>query len=180
MARPNRLSLRTMRTSTGDAGPAGGRGKWSIPGVPHRGWTCVDMEDLGEPAQVCEMCESSHVRFVHFMSHQRYPAVLKVGCVCAGHMEENYAAAQGRDSRMQSRAARRARWLTRRWRTSARGNEWIRSDGFRVTVQHRADGWAVSLAREDTDDVYHGRRRFRTSAAAKLAAFDAITRLGQS
>jgi len=169
-----------MPTSTDDAGRAGGRGKWSTPGVPHRGWMCVDVEDLGEPTHVCEMCESSSVRFVHFMSHQHYPDVLEVGCVCAGHMEENHAAARGRDSRMQARATRRMRWLRRRWRTSARGNEWLRSDGYRVTIQQRADGWAVSLAREDTNDVFHGRRRFRTSDAAKLAAFDAITRLGQS
>lgn len=26
------------------------RGKWSKAGVPHKGWHCVDIEDLGEPA----------------------------------------------------------------------------------------------------------------------------------
>jgi hypothetical protein len=25
------------------------RGKWSMPSVPHKGWHCVDIEDLGEP-----------------------------------------------------------------------------------------------------------------------------------
>ena len=26
-----------------------GRGKWGKGGVPHKGWKCVDVEDLGEP-----------------------------------------------------------------------------------------------------------------------------------
>lgn len=25
------------------------RGKWSMPGVPLKGWHCVDVEDLGVP-----------------------------------------------------------------------------------------------------------------------------------
>lgn len=32
-------------------------GEWAQCGVPHKGWTCVDIEDLGEPSAVCEMCE---------------------------------------------------------------------------------------------------------------------------
>ena len=30
-----------------------GTGKWRQQGVPHRGWTCIDIEDLGEPAHTC-------------------------------------------------------------------------------------------------------------------------------
>lgn len=41
------------------------RGKWSAAGVPHRGWHCVDIEDLGEPQAECEMCESQTIRYVH-------------------------------------------------------------------------------------------------------------------
>jgi hypothetical protein len=43
------------------------RGKWSQPGVPHKGWVCVDIEDLGEPSLTCEMCESQNIRYVHYM-----------------------------------------------------------------------------------------------------------------
>jgi hypothetical protein len=35
------------------------------------------------------MCESQAVRFVHYMEHDDYPEVLEVGCVCAGHMEQD-------------------------------------------------------------------------------------------
>jgi hypothetical protein len=39
-------------------------GKWSQLGVPHRGWHCVDVEDLGEPSQLCQMCEGVDVRYI--------------------------------------------------------------------------------------------------------------------
>lgn len=62
-------------------------GKWSLPGVPHKGWSCVHFEDLGEPSQICGMCESAEVRFVHYMEHPEFSETLAVGCVCAEHME---------------------------------------------------------------------------------------------
>jgi hypothetical protein len=49
---------------------------------------------------VCEMCESQTIRYVQHMEHPDYPDVLKVGCICAGHMEENLSEYIGRDSCM--------------------------------------------------------------------------------
>ncbi|MQT13074.1 hypothetical protein [Segnochrobactrum spirostomi] len=72
-------------------------GKWSMPGVPHKGWTCIDIEDLGAPDAVCEMCERQDIRYVPAMQHADYPEILHCGCICAGHMEANVerAAARG-------------------------------------------------------------------------------------
>jgi hypothetical protein len=36
--------------STEEEVVAAKRGKWSAAGVPHKGWVCVDIEDLGEPS----------------------------------------------------------------------------------------------------------------------------------
>src|SRR5262245_50790777 len=95
-----------------------GTGKWREPGVPHRGWTCVDIEDLGEPSHTCEMCETMVVRYAHAMTHPDYPEELRVGCICAGHMEEDLIGAQRREATFKARQARRAKWLTRQWRVS--------------------------------------------------------------
>src|SRR5665647_1546165 len=107
---------------------AAGRGKWSQAGVPHRGWTCVDIEDLGRPLRSCEMCESQIIRHVHFMEHPDNPEVLEVGCICAGHMEGDLVAAERREAGMRSRAGKRSRWLSRKWRVSAKGNDWLTAD----------------------------------------------------
>ena len=32
-------------------------GKWENPSVPHSGWECIDIQDLGEPVMTCQMCE---------------------------------------------------------------------------------------------------------------------------
>lgn len=156
---------------------AAGRGKWSKAGVPHKGWQCVDIEDLGEPQIECDMCELQTIRYVHHMEHPNYPEILEVGCVCAGHMEGDVAAARTRESSMKSRAGKRKRWLSRKWRISAKGNPWIKADGYRVTVYRRGSGWAATVSSEDNSLVQHSRRNYKTEDQAKLAAFDHITRL---
>src|SRR5262249_44444099 len=74
-----------------------GTGKWRQPGVPHRGWECTGIEDLGACAITCEMCEVQLIRYVHEMRHPDYPDALNVGCICAGHMEEDLVGARERE-----------------------------------------------------------------------------------
>lgn len=145
--------------------------------VPHKGWNCVEIEDLGEPQAECAMCESQTIRYVHHMEHPDYSGLLGVGCVCAGHMEGSLAAAKSRELSMRSRTGKRARWLNRVWKISAKGNPTIKADGFRVTVYERGDGYAATIAAVDGSMVQHARRNFQTLSQAKLAAFDHITRL---
>lgn len=154
------------------------RGKWSKAGVPHKGWECVDVEDLGEPQVECEMCESQTLRYVHHMQHPNYAEVLQVGCVCAGHMEGDVNASTAREQTMKSRAAKRVRWPGRLWKVSRKGNPNIKADGYHITVYPRSGGWAFTLADVlDRNRVFHARRNYLDIRTAKLAAFDSITRL---
>lgn len=71
---------------------------WNKEGVPHRGWRCIDVEDLADlvdgteeiPYEQCEMCGNERIRFVHLMQHPDYPHELRVGCVCAEKMSDDY------------------------------------------------------------------------------------------
>ncbi|GMR20329.1 MAG: hypothetical protein BMS9Abin36_0924 [Gammaproteobacteria bacterium] len=153
------------------------RGKWSQAGVPHKGWSCIDIEDLEEPSEVCEMCESQEIRYVHYMTHPEYPHVLGVGCICSGHMEGDLVSAKTRDAKMQSRAQKRKRWLTRAWKISAKGNDYIKADGYVVTVYPKGKNWGATIAAEVGSYVKHSRLQYRTPEQAKLAAFDVITKL---
>ena len=121
-------------------------GKWTQPGVPHKGWTCVDIEDLGSLAHVCQMCEVQDVRYGHTMEHPDYAEELRVGCVCAGHMEEDLVGARAREDTFKASRSRRARWLTRQWRTSRSGNEYLNTDGFNVVVFRVGGGWSARLS----------------------------------
>lgn len=158
---------------------AHGRGLWGERNVPKAGWICVGIEDMGEPLRICEMCSSARIRYVHYLAHPaRSGDPLAVGCVCAGLLMGDEEGAQSRDATMRSRAAKRGRWLKRRWRRSARsGNEWLRADGFAVTIYRRRDwGWGAVVSRERDDFQHHTHADSYSQDAAKLAAFDLISR----
>jgi hypothetical protein len=133
----------------------------------------VDVEDLEEPAATCEMCESQVIRFVHCMEHPDYPSVLRVGCICAGHMEGDVEAAKRREASMRSRASKRKRWLGRTWRTSKVGNPWILADGYHVVVDPEGSGWGAKISSGDYER--RSKRYYATADLAKLAAFDVIS-----
>jgi len=155
---------------------AAGRGKWSQAGVPRSGWQCVNIEDLGEPIVTCDMCETQIIRYVHHMKHPYYPDMLGVGCVCAGHMEGDLAAAKGRETSMKSRASKRDHWLSRKWLVSQNGNDYIRAYGYRIVVYERDDEW-VACVNDDTNSFTKYISNNLTSDEAKLAAFDYIMQL---
>lgn len=152
------------------------RGKWSVAGVPHRGWHCVDIEDLGSPSDTCEMCESKSIRYVHHMEHPDYPGTLKTGCVCAGHMEGDLTGARTREASMRNRASKRMRWTSRKWKYSGKGNSYIKADGHRVTVYVKGAGFGVVVSQDATTYQKHSNRVFKSESEAKLAAFDHITK----
>ena len=114
-------------------------GKWSHAGVPHKGWRCVDVEDLGEPSTICEMCETMEIRYVHIMEHDDWTGTLRCGCVCAGHMEQDLKGAKRREAGMKSRARRRAAFpQSPRWKHSReKGTPYIKVDGIHVMVMPR-------------------------------------------
>ncbi|MEO5327063.1 MAG: hypothetical protein H7829_02350 [Magnetococcus sp. THC-1_WYH] len=94
---------------------------------------CVDVYDLEEATGTCGMCGREEIRYVHVMDHPHYPEALDVGCICAGKMT-NYGGPRERENRLKNKASRRTRWLSRKWRVSAKGNEFLNTDGFNITI----------------------------------------------
>lgn len=146
--------------------------------MPHRGWTFVGDEDLGEPSKLCEMCESQDVRYVQYLEHPDYPETLAVGCVCAERMEEDYVNPRKRERRLQNIAKRRANWPKRNWQISQKGNSYLNTDGFNLTVfeTHDEEGsfWALTVTNRSTAASKRGKGRYTSKQAAKSAAFDAL------
>ena len=80
------------------------------------------------------MCESIEIRFVHLMEHSDYPEVLGVGCICAEHMDQDYIGPSLREKKLRSKAQRRKTWANRNWHNSAKGNFYLNTEGFNLTV----------------------------------------------
>lgn len=154
--------------------PSGG--KWSEAGVPHRGWEVVECFKLEDREQLCEMCERQHVMFVHVMRHENYHDDLRVGCVCAGHMEEDMSAAHQREVQFRNRSKRRANWLNRKWKRSvySAGSQVLRTDGMQITVYPSGNHWAAAISHRASGHRRHSKLFYKTADEAKLAAFDVM------
>lgn len=150
------------------------RGKWSEKTIPHKGWSCVGVDDLEEPSQLCEMCESVEIRYVHYMEHPDYPGTLGVGCVCAEHMEDDYVRPREREKGLRRLGERRKSWANRRWRISQNGNSYIKTEGFNVVIYDRDGGFGVSIARRESGRRQTGKQIYPTLAEAKASALKAL------
>lgn len=158
--------------------------RWDKPDIPHKGWTCADMFDVradGESVEeanyeACEMCGNERIRFVHLMRHQQHDGELRVGCVCAEKMSGDYQTPKKREQVLRSRAVRRAKWLTRRWKTSRKGHPWLKAGDFHIVVsQENLNPARYRLYINER----RGQRTYNSEDAAKLAAFDAIELMKQ-
>jgi hypothetical protein len=150
-------------------------GKWSEKNIPHNGWTCSDVEDLGEVSDICEMCESQHIRYVHIMTHPSYPEELRVGCVCAGNMEENLAHARKREDFMKSRVGKRKRWLSRKWKISNNGNQYLDVDGFHIVIFEKYGKLTGLVKNTDGSIERYSQKKYDNEKQLKLACFDVMT-----
>lgn len=153
-------------------------GKWSATDVPHKGWTCIDVEDLGAPDAICQMCEVKDIRYVHHMQHPKYSGTLGVGCICAENMEQDYVNPRLREHRLKNLAQRRKNWLTRKWKVSRHGNPYLNTDGFNITIfPHRDGSWGGKIQDRRTGESKSSKKRYKTEKQVKLATFDAMVKL---
>ena len=159
---------------------------WDKEGVPHKGWTCVDMIDLGEDSEdmnfetrkaelyeKCEMCNQEGIRYVHIMEHPKYDGQLQVGCICAEKMENEYTAPREREKNLKNRHKRKMNFLKRDWECRSNGNIVLKYKGNYITIMHskyNQSYYGVAYAREFIW-TYQG-EKIKDIKTARLAAFN--------
>ncbi|MCI8797450.1 MAG: UvrD-helicase domain-containing protein [Dorea sp.] len=129
---------------------------WKCEDVPHSGWSCTGVEDLGAPVGICEMCGYQIIRYVHHMEHPEYRN-LAVGCVCAGRMEGDVEGAKRREAEFKNRQSRRTNFLKRKWKRSKKGNEYLKIDSHIVVLYQDMKGkgvWKYSVDNEFFKDTF--------------------------
>ena len=137
---------------------------WNQP-LPQKGWKCLDVV---EGSGSCEMCGKEDIRFIHIMKHPKVNDEISVGCVCAEKMSNDYVNPRRRESALKSTISRRKKWLTRRWRISAKGNEFLNYRGSNVGVYKRDDCWGYWIDGKFSNNIYN------SSDQAKLELFNAL------
>lgn len=149
---------------------------WDQLGVPHKGWRCVNVIDMEEAIETCEMCGHENIRYVHYMQNHDYPEELGVGCVCAEKMTGDYVNPKLKEKRLKSRAGRKARWLSRKWKTSRNGNPYLKVDGVHIVIFVFKHGWKKGKFGYKVDDIW-GDRAYETVEETQLASFDDFWKL---
>ena len=163
--------------------------RWDRAGVPHKGWRYIGMEDLGEDAypgdeicyEQCEMCGKERIRYVHILDHPEYEGEIRVGCVCASNMIDNYDTPREMEKDLRNRASRRSNFLRREWNYKlSTGNYTLRYKGENITIMKSRFGanWGVIY---DGSCVweYNG-KKIRDLDTAKKVAFDLFDELYDS
>ena len=107
---------------------------WKRDDVPHEGWECIDIIDLGQPVGVCRMCGHQIIRYVHVMRHPEYPRTIGAGCVCAGRMEGDIEAAKARENEFKNRLARLETFMALPRKRSRNGHEYVKYKGEIITL----------------------------------------------
>ena len=143
---------------------------WKRDDVPHEGWTCEAIYDLGEPVGVCRMCGHQIIRYVHVMSHPAYPRKIGAGCVCAGRMEGDVERARARENAFKNRQARLETFLRTPLKRSRNGNEYMKYKNELITIlrDKYREGYYKSVCR----NVYS--MSFATKEEALKDAFDRL------
>lgn len=117
--------------------------QWNKAGIPHKGWEYIGIEDLGENIcldedieyEQCEMCGKEKIRYVHLLRHSEYDGVIRVGCICASKMMDDYVTPQENERSLKNRMNRKKNFMKQEWRFKpATGNYTIRYKGEYITI----------------------------------------------
>ncbi len=138
---------------------------WKRDDVPHRGWKCAFVEDLGAPVGICEMCGYQIIRYAHQMEHENYGSLI-CGCVCAGRMEGNIEEAKRREAELKNSQARRINFFKRKWKQSKKGNDYLKIEDHVIVIYHiQSNGkWKYSIDNEFSKVMYDSRERAMAAA----------------
>lgn len=157
---------------------------WNTPGVPHKGWSLIDVIDVREDWQseeetdykACMMCGNEKIRYVHLLEHPDIDEQFEVGCVCAEKMTNDYYNPLRREKELRNRTNRRNNWLKRDWRTSAKGNPFLKMDGHNIGIYYDKK---TAQYKCRVDDIF-GKKGYPTTREAKMALFKNVEYLKEN
>lgn len=127
--------------------------RWEREGIPHKGWKEMGIEDLGEDLESgddveyeqCEMCGQEKIRYVHILQHPNFNGELRVGCVCAERMTDDYINPQKTERELKNRLNRKKNFMRREWQERNQGKYVLRYKGENITIMKSkfGAGWGV-------------------------------------
>lgn len=156
---------------------------WKQQGIPHKGWTLVNVIDVREDGQAewetdyetCMMCGNEKIRYVHIVAHSEVAEEFRVGCTCAEKMTNDYLNPAKREKELKNKANRRINWTKREWKRSKSGNHFLNINGTHILIykDNRSNKFKVKVG------ATFGKKSFDSLQAAKIAAFNGLEYLAK-
>lgn len=155
--------------------------QWKNLGIPHKGWTLIEVIDVREGGQeewetdyeTCMMCGNEKIRFVHIVTHIELGEELRVGCICAEKMTNDYINPKNQENNLRNRASRRKTWLNREWKRSKKGNKYLKFDGHILTIfqDPKSQQFKCKI------DEKYGTKTYTDIAKARIGLFNKLEEL---
>lgn len=151
---------------------------WNKPGIPHKGWSLIDVIDVREGGQdeddtdyeSCMMCGKEKIRFVHILEHSEVKEEFRVGCVCAEKMTNDYHNPKRLENDLRNKASRRTNWVNKEWKYSKNGNQYLNKDGHHFLIYQDKKTKKYKGAIDDR----WGKITFENIQQAKAALFNVM------
>lgn len=151
---------------------------WRQQGVPHKGWTLVDVIDIRDDGQsefetdyeTCMMCGNEKIRYIHIVEHAEVREEFRVGCTCAEKMTNDYFNPQERERALRNKANRRVNWTRKQWKTSKNGNLYLNIEEMHLLIYKDKK---INKYRVKIGETF-GNKSFSNLQEAKIAAFNGM------
>ena len=157
---------------------------WKQQGIPHKGWSLIDVIDVREDGQAeweteyetCMMCGNEKIRYVHIVEHREVGEEFRVGCNCAAKMTDDYINPERREKELRNRANRRINWTKKQWKSSKNGNYYlnIESRHLLIYTDSKTRKFKVKIG-----EIF-GHKTFDSIEKAKIAAFNGMEYLKET
>lgn len=145
---------------------------------PRDGWSCINVVDHGEAIARCDACGRHRIRHAHMLTHPQWPQTIECGCICAGKLEGDIAKAKRREKIIHRRSARRHKWTDhKQWNLLPNGVWKNDGQGWQSIIYPTPNGWAGLVRHLKIDYEYHCPGNFKEVDEARLAVFDARTKI---
>lgn len=128
--------------------------RWKDNGLPRKGWTLIDVVDNEETLLSCHWCGTS-IRYSHHIFHEEIKMHSVAGCICAGHLTNDYETSHKKETLLKNIASMSKRWVgSKRWNVTVNGNYFRRDQIEYILIFRKDRGWKIKIGHMWGEKVY--------------------------